>query len=165
MKGSGKQILLRVLRELSSKKIPNEDLCSASERVRAALLLHGSSSKENFEKAISLKWSVDPLEGDVERQGLAAQDERVFLSDFFERMLEMPGIEEFMVKSYQGFKGSDYDAAIWALWALVTAPQMYSELQGVEVEDSELELENWLQNYIEKLDYFRRENGGQENEK
>jgi len=154
MNGSGKQILLRILRDLSGKKIPEEFLEDSTDRIRAGLLLHGSTSEENFEKAKTIRWANSLSDGALERQGLAAQNGKVFLSDFFERMLEMPELQSFMVESYDGFKDSDYEAAVWALWALVSAPQMFSELLDVEAVDSELELEAWIEKMTQKYETF-----------
>ncbi len=155
MKGSGKQILMSVLKELSTRRVPDTELDKATSRIRAALLWHGSSSEDNFRRARVLRWANSPGNGVVERQGLATQSGRLLLSDFLETMFEMPGMQRYMLESFEGLSEEDYEAAKWALWCLVSAPQMFSELLEVEAaNDDELQVEKWIEDMREKYDFF-----------
>ncbi len=72
MKGSGKQILGRILAALSTKTTNDKDLSIATQRLRAGLLAHGSTADENYEMAGRLVWSNSKDdEGKVWRQGIA----------------------------------------------------------------------------------------------
>jgi hypothetical protein len=155
MKGSGKQILMSVLKELSTRRIPDSKLEKATDRIRAALLWHGSTSEDNFRLARYLQWANAVVDGEVERQGLATNGGSVLLCDFLETMYEMPGLENFMRSSYKGLSKKDYEAALWGLWCLVSATQMFSYYLNVEAKnDAELELEKWIANMIGKYKLF-----------
>jgi hypothetical protein len=57
MKGSGKQVLLRILTELSTRITPEGDLPRATQRLRAGLLLHGSTADDSYERSSQIVWA------------------------------------------------------------------------------------------------------------
>jgi hypothetical protein len=155
MKGSGNQILMAVLKDLSTRRIPKAELHAATDTIRAALLWHGSSSEGDFRRARALQWASSYERRRLVRQGLAVQEGRVHLLDLFERMLKMPGLEGFTRKAYDGLSKEDYDAALWGLWCLLSVSHMYTESLPVQAaDDAELELEKWIDNMKEKYKYF-----------
>lgn len=157
MKGSGKQMLLAVLRELSLRKMSEDELASATRRIRAALLVHGSTADESFLNVSRLSWASDGDDDSVERQGLATAKGQVLVSDVFERILEMPDLESFLKSSFEGATRDDIDAALWGIWAIVSASQMFAQLLSVETEDdSELDVDGWVDSMTQKYDHFFR---------
>jgi hypothetical protein len=154
MKGSGNQILTAVLKDLATRRIPKAELRAATDNVRAALLWHGSSSEDNFRRAQALQWASSYERRRLVRQGLAVQKGQVHLLDLFERMLEMPGLEDFTRNAYDGLSKEDYDAAVWGLWCLLSVSHMYTERLPVQAaDDAELELEKWIDNMKGKYKY------------
>lgn len=80
------------------------------------------------------------------------------VSDVFERILEMPGLESFLRNSFENTTREDIDAALWGIWAIVSASQMFAQLLSIETEDdSELDVDGWVDSMTKKYDYFFRQ--------
>src|SRR5579862_1951005 len=94
MKGSGKQILDRILDNLSTKICSEEEIPAATKQLQAGLLLHGSTADNYFEFAARLAWGSSFYEavfgGGLARQGIVTKVGGIFISDVFECMREKP---------------------------------------------------------------------------
>jgi len=143
MTGSGKQIFLRILADLSTRIVSEDDLGEATRRARAAVLVHGSTAEESFEHARRTTWATDHhSDGDVRRQGLAVNE--VFVSDLYETVFSMPGLEEFVVGQHRGLTKEDYAAFEWLLWLVVSSVQMFAELNSVET-SGDIDIDGWVE--------------------
>ncbi len=145
--GSGKQILSKILADLSTTMTPPEALPEATRRLRAGLLLHGSTASESFDHAGRLAWRSG-IDGHsrVWRQGIATAETTCFLTDLFESMREMPGLQAFLRARHPGLTAAEYEASEWALWLIVSSVQMYTQLLEVE-RDATLDIDGRVEAY------------------
>ena len=157
MKGSGKQVLLRILYELSTHALPEPSLPDASGRLRAGLLLHGSTAEESFEHAARLKWCSESDEDGVRRQG-AGTSGGVFVSDVYEDMIEMPGLSQHLVQRHPELTLEDVEACEWFMWLIISGVQMFSQLNVVE-ENGEIDVDTWVESVLKKYDNHFRDRG------
>ncbi|EDN71945.1 hypothetical protein BGS_1354 [Beggiatoa sp. SS] len=129
-RGSGKQVVNKILYALSTKLINNKELSLATQKLRAGLLLHGSTSEENFELVSKLVWSSSHHDdtGKVWRQGIALKNGNIFVSDIFETIIENETLKESVMKEYPELSSMDYDAAMFAIWLVISSVQMFTEL-------------------------------------
>jgi hypothetical protein len=151
-KGSGKQVLNKILYDLSTKLINNKELSLATQKLRAGLLLHGSTSEENLELVSKLVWSSSHEDdtGEVWRQGIATKNGNIFVSDLFETIIENETLKESVMKEYPELSSMDYDAGMFAIWLLISSVQMFTELLPVEVDD-DIDLDEWVSAVITKI--------------
>ena len=152
-RGSGKQVMLRILAALSTQAVPEGALAAATKRLRAGLLLHGSTSDDSYANARRLAWVADrDAEGAVGRQGIGTATGGVLLSDVFETMIEAPGLKEYVLARHAALTDEDYAALEWAMWLLVSSVQMFPDLLQVETVD----VDRWIENYAAKFEeHFR----------
>jgi len=148
MKGSGKQILLKILSDLSTRVISDAGLDEATCRVRAGLLLHGSTAEESYEKASRIVWATarDRL-GELNRQGMALASGPVFISDLCETVFSMPGLKEHVLEEHPQLSEQDYEAFEWVLWLLVSSVQMFASLNAVEMTE-EIDVNRWVEDMM-----------------
>lgn len=157
MKGSGKQVLLQILSELSTKVTAEHDLAQATRRLRAGLLLHGSTADESFESASRVSWaSKRDEDGVLGQQGIAIGEARVLLVDLFDTVFSMKGLEEHVTSVHPNLDSKDFEALQWMMWLLVSSVQMYSWLVGIEQVD-ELDVDAWVDQYSEKYAFHFRD--------
>ncbi len=150
MKGSGKQVLLQILYDLSTHAQAEGQLETASRRLRAGLLLHGSTADESYESAARLRWATELDEfGDL-LQGVATQS-GVFVSDLLEAMFEMPGLRGHLLQRHPALAPEEIDASEWFIWLIVTAVQFYGSLNAVEVEDG-IDINAWVEMILRHYD-------------
>ncbi|WP_041598735.1 hypothetical protein [Hahella chejuensis] len=142
-KGSGKQILLKILYELSTKLIDKEELPAATDRIRAGLLLHGSTSETNFDLVSKLHWSSSEKDGEVVRQGLAALNGNVFVSDILESIWCNDKVKSLILDEYPSLTEGDYEACLFSIWAMTSSSQMFSYLRSVETQD-DINIDDWV---------------------
>ncbi len=153
MKGSGKQVLLRILSELSTRVTPEHDLAQATRRLRAGLLLHGSTADESFDCASQVTWASGYDEdGGLVQQGIAVGEARVPLVDLFDTVFSMKGLEDHVTSVHPGLGPKEVETLRWVMWLLVSSVQMYSWLVGIENVD-ELDVDAWVENYSQKYDF------------
>ena len=153
MKGSGKQVLLQILSKLSTKVTAEHDLAKATRRLRAGLLLHGSTADESFESASRVCWaSRYDEDGVLGQQGIAVGEARVPLVDLFDTVFSMKGREEHVTSVHPKLDSKDFEALQWTMWLLVSSVQMYSRLVGIEQGD-ELDVDAWVDQYSQKYDF------------
>lgn len=154
---SGKQILLEVLLEASQRKTSDSDIATATERIRAALLLHGSTGGDAWDDADNLTWASERnSDGEVLRQGLALKESDLFLSDLFETIIESDEVPEHVTMAHPDLTPKQYHRATRFIWLLLSSVQWFEELSSVEGEGlDKADAERLIQNYIEKLNHFR----------
>jgi hypothetical protein len=152
MKGSGKQILLQILSELSTRVTAERGLAQATRRLRAGLLLHGSTADESFESASHVSWASGYEDGVLVQQGIAIGEARVLLVDLFDTVFSMKGLEDHVAGVHPELGSSGFEALRWTMWLLVSSVQMYSYLVGIENVD-ELDVDAWVDQYSQKYDF------------
>jgi hypothetical protein len=153
MKGSGKQVLLQVLSELSTRVTAEHELAQATRRLRAGLLVHGSTADESFECASQVAWASGYDEdGVLEQQGIAIGKDRVLLVDLFDTVFSMKGLKEHVTGVHPEFGPREFEALQWTMWQLVSSVQMYSRLVGIENID-DVDVDAWVDQYSQKYDF------------
>jgi hypothetical protein len=140
--GSGKQVLLRIISDLSTRRVSVDDLSEANELLRTGLLLHGSTSDESYKHASHLVWGGDADDRPDARQGIASKRGNLLIADLFEKIVEMPGLKEAMLSENPELTGDDYEACIWAIWVVLSACQMYAELRPAETSEA-IDIDAW----------------------
>ena len=144
MNGSGKEVLLRILSELSTRLTSAEDLPSATRKLRGGLLVHGSTSEDSMANASRIVWASDCDEsGAVKRQGIALGNGQIFVSDLYEAVFEMPGLSEHVRSKYPALTQQDFEAFEWVMWLLVSSVQMFAQLNPIEG-SSDIDVEAWV---------------------
>ena len=157
VRGSGKQVLLDALRALSTRLTPDEELPAASRWLRVGLLAHGSTAEESFEKVSRLVWASEQDErGTVVRQGVATRS-GAFLADVLESIFEVPEVANHL-RSVHGLSDEEIEAAEHALWAVLSAVQMFSELRSIEV-DEPIDSDRWIDYLGSKYDLHFQDRG------
>lgn len=142
MNGSGKQILLKILTQLSTQLTAESELENATRKIRAGLLLHGSTSDENYQCVKNLQWSSSYDEDQVVwRQGIATSDGQIFIADIVESLMDVPNLRDSLLAEYPGLTAKGLDASLQAVWLIVSAVQMYSQLLDVEIDESQIDIE------------------------
>ncbi|RZA00493.1 MAG: hypothetical protein EOO68_11230 [Moraxellaceae bacterium] len=142
MNGSGKQILLKILTQLSTQLTAESELENATSKMRAGLLLHGSTSDENYRCVNNLQWSSSYDEDQaVWRQGIATVDGQIFIADLVESLMDLPNMHASLLAEYPGLTAKGLDASLQAIWLIISAVQMYSQLREVEVDEAQVDVE------------------------
>lgn len=143
MSGSGKQLLVSVLQELSTSKTETQDLPEATAKIRAGLLLHGSTAEEHCELVQKLAWiEKEDADGDVSIQGIGVKSSGVLLSEVMDTILATPSLKSHVLAQIPSLDASDYDASEHALSLLVTCVQMFAEL--LPVEQNNVNVDSWM---------------------
>lgn len=162
MRGSGKQVLLRILTELSTRITPEVDMQRATQRLRAGLLLHGSTADESYEHSSQIAWtSRRDSEGNLELQGIAVGDGSVFLTELYDAVFSMNGLKDHVLKTHPDLGSKGFDAFEWVMWLLVSALQMLPELAAIEAVD-ELDVDKWVEGMSRHYDNYFKAKGLQD---
>lgn len=155
MKGSGKQVLLGVIRRLSKVYMrTSEELEAATDQIRAALLIHGSSSSDYHGYANTLNWASSPDSGDTRTQGLVVGGQKLPVSELLESIFECPGLQDYILSRYSGMSEKEFEAGLWSLWTMISALQMNAEDLDIEVDEDLLNLNEWINYMSEKHRLF-----------
>jgi hypothetical protein len=154
VKNSGKQILLSILSELSTKIINDNDLAYESKRLKAALLCHGGTSEDTFELLKSIQWGKDEVNGELIRQGIVVGIDKIFLSDLFEDIWKMPKVAENIQKKYPEMSERDMESSFLVMWLIFSSVQMFHEL--IEVEKQDVDLNDKIKLMIDKIEFFEK---------
>lgn len=160
---SGKQVLLYFLQKYALKKQKKQDLKEASENLRVAFLLHGSTPKEMWHTVDSIEWGEEIADNSskVLRQGLKIQNKDIFLDEIFEYMTWNADekIPEEVSTKYPDLSQSEFYFAT-RIMSLIFSSIEWSDLFS-EVEDNgELDfnkLESYLKSVRKKLNLFRED--------
>jgi hypothetical protein len=148
-KGSGKQVLNHILNELSTRLTPESKLSEATDRLRAGLLLHGSTSDETYESVGRLAWaSSKDDDGDINRQGIVIANGNVFISDLFESIIEVPELKHEIMKQYPNLTPDDYEAGIFAIWLVLSSVQTFTNLLPIEIDKSRIDANMWVESMM-----------------
>lgn len=166
---SGKQILLSLLQEYSQKKMNGEELAEATDRIKAGLLLHGSSAHYMWGLVERFGWLnknelIDDeergeIEGNVECQGIGLAKSKILLSDLFSVMLNNETILETVQEAYPEIDKEEYEAAIHIMNLLFAAVEWHPFFESVENNgklDTE-EKEYLINAYRRKLKEYRED--------
>jgi len=151
MSASGKEVLLNIILELSTQITKKQDIDIATKKIKAGLLLHGSTSEENFDLVDRVKWSSDEENGQVWRQGLALSEKNIFISDFFETLWLNENIQKQMISEYDSLTSEEYESCMFTIWLLISATQMFEQTLSVENKGA-IDINSWTQKAINKLE-------------
>lgn len=156
MRGSGKQILLKILNALSTRSTPEAERSAATQALRAGLLLHGSTADENLAAVSRLEWaSARDAEHTLWRQGIATVGGQVFLADIAESLADAPGLRAYLLAEHPALTTASLDAALHALWLITSATQMYTQLLSVEAPDAELDIPHAIRVMARHFDAYQ----------
>lgn len=156
MKGSGKQLFIRIIERLSTRPCLEDELAAATAYLRAAILLHGSTSEESIELALRLCWSNKPNDrhSPPSVQGVATTDGN-FLTDIYDAIFSAPGLKEHVLSSCPTLTDEGYEAAEWYIWLLVAAGLMCRSVLSAEVNPGEdLAIDKRVEVYARKFDLW-----------
>ena len=156
MNGSGKEVLLKILSELSTISILERDLNDATKKVRAGLLLRGSTSDENFELVEQIIWGSEKENGSITRQGVALKRGNIFIADIFEDLWCSEVVENELKKIYPNLTSQEYEAVMMAIWLIISSCQMYENLLSVE-RKGEIDVESWVKVINRKVEHHKNE--------
>ena len=153
---SGKQILLRLLSELSQGATPSPTSPEIADKLRAAFLLHGSTASESWPAVEHIQWSAEPDElGGQVRRGVTYDG--IFLSDLFEQLIHPDGIPSHVASKYPELSPERYQEAVRFIWLILSSVQWFECVASIEDEsDEKARGDELLANYIQKLHRFRK---------
>ncbi|MEW7280399.1 hypothetical protein ABW636_17545 [Aquimarina sp. 2201CG1-2-11] len=161
---SGKQILLSLLSEYSQKKTAKQQLEKITERVKAGLLLHGSTAKFMWPTVEQLTWveqtpDIEQGDNEVKKQGLGLKDADLLLSDLFDLITESEEIPENIKEIYPELTKEAYQAGTHIIWSLLKAlewSKTYEDVENLGTLDTN-EKEDFLTSYQKKLEEYRKD--------
>lgn len=142
--GSGKQVLNLILLELSTRLLrTRKQLAQATEKLRAGLLLHGSTADQTVNDVGRLVWASSQDEnGNIWRQGIATT-KGLFISDVVERLLDAPEIRAKALALFPEADSADYDAISHAIWLLVSGQQFFACVHAAEIDSARIDVDAW----------------------
>lgn len=157
---SGKQVLLNLLQSYSQQAVNESDLDEASENLRVAFLLHGSTAGDMWFHVERIAWqSAYDESNKLLRQGLAIGEEPTFLSDALIRILDKAAEDPGYRKEFDELNDYEYATTLHLLKLLSTAVDFNASLNTVEIDSHSSEyqqsLEKSLTAYKTKLKNFR----------
>lgn len=155
MNGSGKQIFLMILQELSTQVSEPDD---ASERLRAGMLLHGSSSVDSMRLVDRVSWKdKTDADGDQSSQEISlGEGEGRFLTDLFNDVMWDHELEAFVRSRAPHLSSEQWNDFVTVLWMLVSAVTMQRRSLAVE-HRSPVDVDGWVESWRAKLDLFRED--------
>jgi hypothetical protein len=159
LKGSGKQVLSRILAELSTKKVRKKDFAEATRRLRAGLLLHGSSSDYMYDAVNRLVWATArDCGGHLDRQGIATENGSILISDIFECIWQSPKVKKHVLQKYSDLDADDFEAAMLAIWLVISSVQMFAWVNSIETKTDNIDVDAWVEYMMRQYDcHFREE--------
>lgn len=150
---SGKQILLSEIQRLSQVRLAREQLSEATERFRAALLLHGSTAGSAWPTVERVAW-IEQEEG-IQGPGLAR--ENIYLADLVNALKYADGIPGGIKERYPELSLRAYRASLHVIWLLLSQlyyQEGFSSVENDGVLDKDA-AERLIKNHIEKLERYR----------
>lgn len=156
---SGKQILLSLLKDCSQRLVEGAEIEEVTDRLKAGLLLHGSTPDEMWFHVERVAWLSEIEKGEITRQGMGLSDKSVFLSDLFEYIVWDEAIPRKVKEEIPEITQKEYNSATQIMWCLLSSLQWYKCLSSVENEghlDKDAS-EKLLASYRKKLAAFRKE--------
>lgn len=157
---SGKQVLLNFLQEFSQRPVADAELEEVSEKLRIALLLHGSTPGSMWFHVDRLAWVTenDEIFPNHKRQGLGVLDKSILLSDILLRVLDKAEEDQAYRKEFDELTDEEYRTALHSIKLLMTSFDFCSTLNQVEQDNPveyQLAVEKFIRSYTAKLQYFR----------
>ncbi len=154
---SGKEILLKYLKKYSLNFQEESDLEQASDYLRIALLLHGSTSDEMWHNMDNIEWGNKFEDGAIIEQGLKVKGKNIMLSDLFEQMIDDENIPLSLKKSYPHLLKEEYQSAIHIIYLILKSIEHNVYLSKIENEGNvdEKKLKTTFEAYQKKLQSFR----------
>jgi len=160
---SGRQILIHLLNEYSKKFQEKEFEETISDRIKAGLLIHGSSSQQMFEFVEKSAWitqnlTVDSKDRGVQRQGLGLKSQKLLLSDLFCLITEdKENIPESVKETYPELDKENYKAGINLIYLLLRLFEWNSYNSKIEEQEDNIEeADKMLNNYLRILKEYQR---------
>lgn len=159
---SGKQTLLSLLTEYSQKYSEDSDLDEISDRVKAGLLLHGSSSNSMWKTVEDIAWKSHSTHEDnapITSQGLTLDEAHILLSDFFGLISEDKGLLDHVKQSYPEMSSDAFHSAMHIIWLLLKSVEWSKPHEAVENEKDPngAQQEKSLKAYQRKLAEYRED--------
>ena len=148
---SGKQVLLRFLLDLSTRK---DQSGNVDDELRAAMLHHTSTSSESLEMLETIAWRSKSNDAKGIR-GIATIDSGILLSDILESLVDVPEIPKQVGERFPNLSQTEFDHATACLWYLVSALQWYQQLVPLETKLTETDRKEWIQKGLKTLQSFR----------
>ena len=160
---SGRQILIHLLNEYSKKFQEKEFEETISDRIKAGLLIHGSSSQQMFEFVEKSAWItqnliVDSKDCGAQRQGLGLKSQNLLLSDLFCLITEgEENIPESVKETYPELDKENYKAGINLIYLLLRLFEWNSYNSKIEEQEDNIEeADKMLNNYLRILKEYQR---------
>lgn len=161
---SGKQILLSLLSEYSQKQTSTDELEEVTQRVKAGLLLHGSTSNYMWKATDKVAWvqetvEVEQTDAEFNTQGLGLADSGLLLSTLFNLMTQAEDIPEDVKEAYPELTQEAYLAGVHSIWLLLKSLEWSKTYKDVEA-GGQLDLsekERLLTSYQRKLIEFKND--------
>ena len=143
--GSGKQLFLHILRDLSTRLIPDDQLEDTTSRLRAGLLFRGSTSGEAVRNAGLLEWGNvfedGKHENSLDLQCIVTKHSKYSLEEILYEIRCMPELPGYLLSKCKGLRECEIKPALWAFWLIISSVQMYTQLLGVESDTSKEAME------------------------
>ena len=149
---SGKQILSSEIKAFSQASSPSKNLAEASDRLRAGLLLHGSTADSAWPTVERIAWT-----GDEHLQGPALVSNQLFLADIVTALRAANEIPEEVSERYPDLTVRDYQAGLHVIWLLLSQHYYCSDFSQLE-NGGELDVEEadkLMKSYLAKLEIYR----------
>lgn len=161
---SGKQVLFDILQEFSQKPVSDSELNSVSERMRVALLLHGSTPEEMWFHVDRIAWITQRSSTSSESvlQGLGIRNTSILLSDILIKILDKAEKDDTYRMEFDELSIAEYKSALHIIRLLMGAMDFCSVLNEVEQdspEEYQRAVETFMKSYQAKLDFFRKDPG------
>lgn len=155
----GQHILLSLLSEYTKSKTPSEELEDVSDRLKAGLLLHGSSSNAMWKTVDELTWIsvTDEKKNDTKRQGLGLKQQNLPLSDVFDLMTQNSNIPDALKAEYPKLTHEAYQAGVQTIWLLLRALEWSHNGTNNDIADdfnSKMK-EDLIASYIRKIEEYK----------
>lgn len=156
---SGKQVLLHFLNKYSLALQKEEDLAEASENLRVAFLLHGSTSNAMWHHVENIEWGTEQSDKQHIKQGLKIKNKDISLSELFEYITtEDDTIPQQVKERFPDLLLNEYKSAMRMMSLLLKSIEHSSWLAQVEnkgILDME-QLEKSLIAYKKNLNYLEK---------
>ncbi|MFB9077978.1 hypothetical protein ACFFLS_04830 [Flavobacterium procerum] len=161
---SGKQILLHLLTEYSQKFQDKDVIEEVSDRLKAGLLLHGSTPQFMFEYVEKCGWLtkhniVDDENRGTEKQGLGLKKQELLFSDLFSLITDdETTIPDLIKNTYPDMTLEDYQAGVHMIWLLLRLLEWHVSLETLETEEPDIKIaEKSITSYQQILNEYRKD--------
>lgn len=153
-KGSGKQILMKILEEISTSDVSVEE---ATRKLRCGLLLHGSTSLDDFSNAKRLSWveKIDRFGTKTRAIGLEKYDLQVI--DVFRELARSGKLTTSILELYPNLDSKSCEAVIWSMWLILSATRMNENYLKLESGCTTKDVTDYIEDYSAKYDYHFKE--------